>query len=99
MSKTTSATPNDHPSNKSWKTYKEEGRTHYQNANYEEALISFQKAIQQAENNGAVVVPQVEHEILLSNSVACRLKIGGPEMDFVAVEEAKKVITSFFSLI
>jgi len=32
-----------------------------------------------------------EHQILLSNVVACRLKIGGTDMIEKAVEEAKKV--------
>jgi hypothetical protein len=32
-----------------------------------------------------------EHQILLSNVVACRLKIGGIDMIEKAVEEAKKV--------
>ena len=32
-----------------------------------------------------------EHQILLSNVVACRLKIGGTDMIAKAVEEAKKV--------
>ena len=93
-SRTTSSSPRhnhqegDNP--KSWKTYKEEGKIHFQNARYEEALICYRKAIQQVQADEKNV-PQVEHEILLSNSVACRLKIGGPEMAFVAVEEAKKV--------
>ena len=111
MSTTTSSSSSfDDQSNKSWKTHKEEGKVHYQNSNYEEALISFQKAIRQAGNRSSSgggsdggngrggAVPQVEHEILLSNSVACRLKIGGPEMAFVAVEEAKKVSLSTLML-
>ena len=32
-----------------------------------------------------------EHQILLSNVIACRLKIGGSEMINLAVEDAKKV--------
>jgi hypothetical protein len=32
-----------------------------------------------------------DHQVLLSNVVACRLKIGGSEMVEKAVEEAKKV--------
>ena len=32
-----------------------------------------------------------EHQILLSNVIACRLKIGGSDMINLAVEDAKKV--------
>jgi hypothetical protein len=35
-----------------------------------------------------------EHQILLSNVIACRLKIGGIDMAEKAVEEAKQVNTS-----
>lgn len=34
---------------------------------------------------------QYEHQILLSNVIACRLKIGGNEMAQKAVEDAKQV--------
>jgi hypothetical protein len=90
------------PSNKTWKFLKEEGKQQFKNGEYTEALVSFQKALKKIEDDPTgsqrrigILAPKVEREILLSNSVACRLKIGGPEMAYVAVEEAKKVSLMF----
>lgn len=41
---------------------------------------------------------QHEHQILLSNVIACRLKIGGTDMAEKAVEEAKQVSSTIIFL-
>merc|ERR1719469_528073 len=43
-------------------------------------------------NADSGMVPSSEREILLSNIVACRLKIGGKDMAAAAVEDAKHCI-------
>jgi hypothetical protein len=90
-------------SSSSWKSFKKEGTNHYHNSNYEQALLCFQQAFQnlkhqttQNNNNDDNDIPipmdfKRECAILLSNSVVCRLQIGGTEMIIVAVEEAKQV--------
>jgi hypothetical protein len=85
-----------HSNNKTWQTLKEEGRNHFQNSNYTQALISFQEALKKGreqEDQSSHTISNLEKQILLSNSVACRLKIGGAEMACVAIEEAKQVRT------
>ena len=93
---------NDNSNVKSWQDFKEEGKRHFRNANYTEALVSFQEALgkieteeqqqQQQQQTGSNSINFIEErQILLSNSVACRLKINDTEMKIVAIEEAKKV--------
>jgi hypothetical protein len=66
-----------------WMNHKEHGKKLFSQENYVGALTSYQAAL--------LVAPEPEKQILLSNIVACRLKIGGPAMAAAAVEDAKKV--------
>jgi len=67
----------------SWIQHKEAGKKHFRQENYDQALSSYRSAVLNA--------PEAEKQILLSNIVACRLKIGGPAMAEAAVEESKQV--------
>jgi len=72
---------------KAWREYKEMGKRHFQGGNFTAALDSYQSAINHPS------LPKAERAILLSNSIACRLKIGTREMALIAVDEAKKCIS------
>lgn len=73
--------------------HKEKGKRLFREGSYAEALQSFQAAQQTSLIiGGSGVVPSSEREILLSNIVACRLKIGGKDMASAAVEESKQCI-------
>ena len=67
---------------KSWRELKNEGRDHFNNERYEEALSCYRTAL--ASNN----CPQYDRQILLSNIVACRLHIGGTAQAEAALEDA-----------
>ena len=77
----------------SWKESKDAGQQAFVNENYSEALNQYTKAIdlltseeQSSSNNNTK-----EHQVLLSNVIACRLKIGGVDMATDAVEDSKQV--------
>ena len=88
-----------------WKESKDEGKAAFTNQNYPEALNQYCKAIEQLTSSSSNLNNNEgssssgrndnnhteEHQILLSNVIACRLKIGGSEMINLAVEDAKKV--------
>lgn len=74
---------NNSTTNMSWIQHKEAAKGHFQNERYDQALSSYQAAV--------VNAPEAEKQILLSNCIACRLKIGGPAMAAAAVEESKRV--------
>ena len=67
-----------------WMSHKEDGKNFFRQEKFEEALTSYRAALLTAPD-------ATEKQILLSNIVACRLKIGGPAMSAAAVEEAKQV--------
>jgi hypothetical protein len=75
---TTTTTPS------SWMGWKEKGKTEYERCNYKDALDSYRTAI-------TLSCPADERQIMLSNMVACRLKIGGRAQAEAAVETAKQV--------
>ena len=78
---------NNNNNNKTWQECKEEGRLYYETNNqYSQALSSFRNALLIEKE-----CPSMERQILLSNVVACRLKIGGRENIDFAVEESKEV--------
>lgn len=83
---------NNNTSPQSWQEFKEEGKQHFRNSNYTQALVSFQEALEIIEREEDQNSYVEERQTLLSNSVACRLKIGDTEMKIVAIEEAKKCI-------
>ncbi|CAB9524182.1 tetratricopeptide repeat domain [Seminavis robusta] len=71
----------------SWLGFKELARQQYERGNYEAALTSYTAAI-----HPDLHCPASEQQILLSNLVACRLKIGGPAQARAAVDNAKQCI-------
>lgn len=71
--------------------HKQQGSAHYQREHYEEALASFRAALNP---DFTVPCPRAEKQIILSNIVACRLKIGGLPQAEAAVEDAKQVNTA-----
>jgi Tfp pilus assembly protein PilF len=70
----------------SWTGYKELGKGQFERGDYETALTSYSAAI-----NPELNCPASERQIVLSNMVACRLKIGGPAHARAAVDNAKQV--------
>jgi hypothetical protein len=71
----------------SWTAHKNKGKQCYDRDEYEEALECYDRAL-----NPVLEAPRQERQILLSNMVACRLKIGGPAQATAAVENAKKCV-------
>jgi tetratricopeptide (TPR) repeat protein len=69
-----------------WSAHKEQGKRHWNASQYEEALASYRAAL------ASDSCPAAEKQILLSNIIACRLKIGGAVQAAVAVEEAKQCV-------
>jgi hypothetical protein len=67
--------------------FKDLARRRYEAGDYEAALSSYTSAI-----HPDLHCPASEQQILLSNLVACRLKIGGPAQSRAAVENAKSCI-------
>jgi len=80
----------------SWVGHKERGKRRYEEGKYELALESFRAALSSPEynnnNGGGCPPPRLERQLLLSNVVACRLKIGGPAQARAAVEDAKRCV-------
>jgi len=76
----------------SWKESKDAGQQAFVNENYPEALIQYTKAIDLLTSGEAGSSNNTkEHQVLLSNVIACRLKIGGADMATKAVEDSKQV--------
>jgi hypothetical protein len=80
-------------SSSSWMDHKEQAKQAYQRVDYESALTSYCAAL-----HPDLYCPADERQLLLSNMVACRLKIGGFAQAEAAVENAKQVrfMYSFF---
>jgi hypothetical protein len=74
-----------HPS--TWMGCKEKGRRCYERSQYEDSLDAYKAAL-----SPDFSVPKRERQILLSNIVACRLKIGGHAQAAAAVESAKQCV-------
>ena len=72
-------------SGQSWLRLKEKGRYHFIDNEFEPALENYRLALQ----NCTIAS---EKQILLSNIVACRLKIGGETQAAAAVEDAKQCV-------
>lgn len=75
-------------SSSSWIIWKEQGKVSYERGDYEGALKSYTSALKPD-----LYCPAAEKQIILSNMVACRLKVGGPAQAEAAVESAKQVRT------
>jgi len=76
------------PSMDNWMGHKQEGAMRYQRGEYDLALASFRASLNP---EFSVTCPSAEKQIILSNIVACRLKLGGPAQSEAAVEDAKQV--------
>lgn len=70
----------------SWLSHKNRGKELYERAQYAEALQEYQSAL-----DPVLEAPRQERQIILSNIVACRLKMGGCIEE--AVREAKQCVT------
>jgi tetratricopeptide (TPR) repeat protein len=80
--------PNASPTaSSSWMHHKEQGRVYYVDGQYDEALASYRAAL-----NPVLECPATEAQILRSNVVACRLKLGGVAQAAAAVQDAKQCI-------
>ena len=78
---------NASPAASSWLQHKQQGRVSYESGQYEEALASYRAAL-----NPEYECPAIEAQILRSNVVACRLKLGGVAQADAAVQDAKQCI-------
>lgn len=77
-----------------WSESKDKGKHFFSQGNYNAALSSYQTALDQLtseETRDGGNDKSNDKQILLSNVVACRLKIGGEDMATQAVEDAKQV--------
>ena len=77
----------------SWTAYKNQGKQRYESGQFQEALQSYNSALHP---DLASSMPDMERQIIISNMVACRLKIGGRAQAEAAVENAKQVCPVFF---
>lgn len=82
----------------SWTEESNLGASSYSSNNYPDALVHYTNALDTLLNSSsgdAVEITEIEqkkqHQILLSNVIACRLKIGGEEMVERALVEAREV--------
>ena len=75
----------------SWKESKDAGQQAFVNENYPEALNQYTKAIDLLTSEEGSSNNIKEHQVLLSNVIACRLKIGGDDMATKAVDDSKQV--------
>ena len=78
----------------SWTAYKNQGKQQYERGEFQAALLSYNSALHPSL---ASSMPAMERQIILSNMVACRLKIGGRAQAEAAVENAKQVCHKLFS--
>ena len=73
-----------------WRDLKDQGRESFGRADYNEALRLYLESIDQLTSQSDARTND-EHQVLLSNVVACRLKLGGQAQVEKAVEDAQKV--------
>lgn len=70
-----------------WRYHKAEAKRFFEEGRFDEALNQYKSAIEPSQE-----APSSERQILLSNMVACRLKLGGTAQASAAVENAKQCI-------
>lgn len=76
-------TPSNSNNNKSsWISHKEQGTLFFQQSNHAQSLISYRSAL-------ALHPPLIEQQVLLSNIVACHLKLGHTDE---AIQDAKACV-------
>lgn len=73
----------------SWQWHVNKGRRHFNQNEFSSALEAYKEASRIAEDHA----PRFERSTILSNIVACRLKIGDTENLSIAVDEAKECIS------
>eukprot|EP00985_Skeletonema_marinoi_P020137 scaffold11801_cov103-Skeletonema_marinoi.AAC.2 len=75
-----------------WTEYKDAGKIAFSQGNFQSALSSYLTALEEltSEERRDGSDKSNDKQILLSNVVACRLKIGGGDMATQAIEEAKQ---------
>eukprot|EP00985_Skeletonema_marinoi_P017950 scaffold9966_cov66-Skeletonema_marinoi.AAC.1 len=75
-----------------WTEYKDAGKIAFSQGNFQSALSSYLTALEEltCEERRDGSDKSNDKQILLSNVVACRLKIGGEDMATQAIEEAKQ---------
>ena len=80
-----------------WTEYKDAGKIAFSQGNFQSALSSYLTALEEltSEERRDGSDKSNDKQILLSNVVACRLKIAGGEMATQAIEEAKQVSCCF----
>jgi len=96
----------ERPPSSSWRGWKERGKQAYLNGDYASALQNYSQALQRQNNilsniltnqgdNGNNLLPpsKLDRQVLLSNMVACRLKLGGAPQAEAAVTNAQKCIS------
>lgn len=92
-------TSSNHPT--TWREWKTRAAKQFQDGNYDAALYSYTQALRPDLNNNSngsssssssISISSSDRQILLSNIVACRLKIGGRTQAAAAVETAKQCI-------
>ncbi len=76
-----------------WTEFKDAGKVAFSQGNFPQALSSYQTALVEltSEERRDGSDKSNDKQKILSNVVACRLKIGGEEMVTRAIEEAKQV--------
>lgn len=102
----TTTTPNNTPLSSSWRGWKERGKQAYLKGDYASALQNYFQALHRQNNilnnvqagnnnnNNIHNIPsRLDRQVLLSNMVACRLKIGGAPQAEAAVANAEKCIS------
>jgi tetratricopeptide (TPR) repeat protein len=74
----------------SWRALKDQGRVEYDRGNYEQALSLYQQALSSAATAGLSSTTSIlDRQVILSNIVACRLKLGQNDR---AVQDAQECI-------
>jgi tetratricopeptide (TPR) repeat protein len=74
----------------SWRALKDQGRVEYDRGNFEQALSLYQQALSSSSANGLSSTTSIlDSQVIMSNIVACRLKLGQNDR---AVQDAQECI-------
>ena len=94
IKKTKSNTSHNVTMTSEWSEYSDQGASCFSSQNYIDALGHYSRALEKLSNTDDSPdnsERKKEHQILLSNVIACRLKIGGEDMIDMALREANEV--------
>jgi tetratricopeptide (TPR) repeat protein len=78
----------DPSSGSSWQSHRDRGKAAFAAGDYETSLEEFRAAL----SNSSILVSALDRQLLLSNVVACRLKLGGRAQAEAAVNDAKACV-------